>query len=191
MNKSIPQLIIEILLEENTPPSARSLIEASVHLSTRGKTYNAAFRDALGQPRWKSTGLRSREKALRLARAWERAEKRKREAPENLAAKELIGLRSGRAPGFSEEEVAAILRVSVRTVREDTKRAFAKLRRNPLLRQLWREWLGDEVQEAFEATGTDWRLSQEEIDAVLTMAKTSLELRALRKLTRLASADPT
>jgi len=187
---NVTQWIIEILLETNNPPSARSLIEASVHLSTRGKTYNAAFRDAMGKPVWKTTGLRDREQALELAQAWERAEKQKRVAGGNLANQKLIGLRLGRAPGFSEEEIAAILRVSVRTVREDTKRAFARLRRNPLLRQLWREWLGDEVQEAFEATGTDGRLSQQEIDAVLAMANTPLELRALRKLIRLASADP-
>ena len=181
VSMKVPDLIIGILLEEDNPPSVRSLVEASIHLSTRGKTFIASYRGANGEQIWKTTGLRNREEALKLARAWEEEEKRKRASQGDLPKKGTIQTKQNRAGalGFSEAEVAAILMVSERTVRADIRRAFAKLRRHPALREFWREWIGGEIE---EAGSPDWELSQNEITAVLSSAKTPLEVRALRKL---------
>jgi hypothetical protein len=75
-----------------------------VHLSKRGTVFNAVFRDASGQQVWHTTGLRNRQQALRLARAWEKAEKEKGLAQ----GKSLPRVAIGRASGFSEEEAETI-----------------------------------------------------------------------------------
>jgi hypothetical protein len=185
----ISDWLVKTLTEEDNPPSARYLIEASIHLSTRGKTFNASYRDASGRQVWRTTRLRDPEQALKLAQAWEAAEQQKRAAQRHPSGKEKEPASPGRLTsgcGFSEAEVAAILHVSQRTVRQDLKRAFAKLRQNPALRELWREWTGGEVEEALQAVSTHGNLSPREIALVLSAARTPLEWRALRKLLALA-----
>ena len=73
--------------------------------------------------------------------------------------------------------------ISERSVRMIEERAFAKLRRHPLLKAFWREWQGGEIEEAYVVA--DWRLSQSEIAAIYAMAKTTEERRVLRKVMEL------
>ena len=175
------QELIEILLEEDKPPAAWLLIEASVHLGTRGKTYNASFRGPDGQPIWKSTGLTDREKALALARQWE-----KKLAPKVRRPKQPeTHLRAG---GHTHQEVAAILRVSERTVRKEEKSAMRKLRNHPALRQFWKEWLGEQITESTAPETGTWDLTPQEINALLALAQTPLELLALQKLIALTES---
>jgi hypothetical protein len=133
--------LIGILLEEDDPPATWALIEASVHLGTRSKTFTASFRGPDGEPIWRSTGLTDREKALALARQWE-----KEVAPKVRQPKQPVGhLKAG---GLTHQEIASILRVSERTVRKDEKSAMRKLRNHPALRQIWKEWLGGQIEES-------------------------------------------
>jgi hypothetical protein len=177
--------ILKILLEEARPDGAQALIEASVHLGTRSRKFVASFRDEFGNQVWRSTGLTDRDAALALARKWEEAARRKRAAQSAPSKKLTIRVKPGSpehlAGMLSQAEVAAYLRISTRAVREIEKRAIAKLRRHPALRQLWQEWTG-EVDEATQAPGGRLALSQAEIEAFYGLAETSEERRVLEKL---------
>lgn len=174
-----PHELIGILVEEDDPPAAWALIEASVHLGTRSKTFTASFRGPGGEPIWRSTGLSDREKALALARQWEKElalkDRRTKQPRTHL-----------KAGGLTHQEVAAVLRVSEKTVRRDEKSAIRKLRNHPALRQFWQEWLGGQIEESTVSASTNWDLTPQEIDALLALAETPLELQALRKVIELA-----
>ena len=178
--------LLEILLEEDDPPAAWALVEASVHLGTRGKTFTASFRDETGEQVWKSTGMTDRQAALALARKWEADAKRKRATQGDLPKKPTIRVRRGSGESalglFSQAEVAAILRVSERTVRATEQSAFQKLRNHPSLKEFWREWQGGQVEEAAVPMDRGMELSHAEIAALLALARTPTELRALKKL---------
>ena len=89
---------------------------------------------------------------------------------------------------LTQAEVAAIMRISERTVREIEKKALEKPRRHPALRELWREWERGEIKETgFEDTG-GWALTRDEVAAVYALARTPEERQALRKLLVLAAA---
>jgi hypothetical protein len=169
------QELISILLEEDDPPAPWALIEASVHLGTRGKTYNASFRGPGGEPVWRSTGLTDREKALALARQWEKEVTPKVRQPKQP----VVHLKAG---GLTYQEVASIVRVSERTVRKDEKSAMRKLRNHPALRQFWKEWLGGQIEESTAPVNRPCDLTPQEIEALLALAQTPLELQALRKV---------
>src|SRR2546426_203837 len=82
-------------------------------------------------------------------------------------------------PGeLSQKEVAMILNISERAVREIERRAFAKLRSHPLLKKIWQEY-SSEVDE------NDLRLTPAEIEAIFCLAKSPSEHEALDKLLRL------
>lgn len=181
-----PHDIVEILIQTDSPVSARRLLEVSVHLPRRGTRWVASFRDATGRQVWRSTGLRDREPALALARQWETAAKRKRSGQGAVPARLTIRVRPGSAGqgpgGLSQKEVAAILRISERAVREIERRALDKLRRHPALKQLFREWQTGEIKEGALRAAPQWRLSRAEIAAVSALAETPIERQALRKL---------
>ena len=185
--------LAEVLIQTEAPPSARSLIEASVHLPRRGTRWVAAFQDENGRQVWKSTGQRDRTAAQAIADELEAAARRKRFAQGGPPRKSTIRVRRGsgdRALGpFTQAETAAIMRVSERTVREIERRAFTKLRNHPALQQFWREWQSGEVKEAVVPTSTGWDLSQSEIEALLALARTPIEKHAIRKLIALTSAS--
>jgi hypothetical protein len=178
--------LVQMLLETDDPPSARALIEASVHLSTRGKRFNASFRDETGRQVSRTTGLTDRGAALALARAWEKEAQIRRIAQGAKPKKPTIRVRPGSseiAAGLlSQAEVGLILGVSERAVREIERRAFAKLLNHPDLRRFWREWQTGEVQETAAGRPKDSRLSRTEIAAVFALAKTLSERQALKKL---------
>jgi len=184
--------IIDAVLGADEPVRARALLDASVHLPRRGSRWIAAFRDATGRQAWKSTGLRDREAALAIAQEWEQQAKRKRLAQGAVAPKPTIRVR----PGSGEEtlglltqaQVALILRISQRAVREIERRAFEKLRQHPALRRFWREHQRGEIKEAAPQASSRWQLTQGEIIALYALATTPIERRALSKMIALTLA---
>jgi len=180
-----PKEIVEILIHADGPVCVRSLIEASVHLPRRSSRWVAAFRGENGRQVWRTTGLREREPALVLAKRWEKEARQKRAAQGALPRKPTIRVRPGSAEReaglLTQQEVASLLHLSLRTVRETERSAFEKLRRHPALRDLWQEWVTGEVKEALP-TPSAWTLSRAEIAAVWALTRTPFERHALRKV---------
>jgi hypothetical protein len=166
------------------PVCVRSLLDASVHLPHRGSRFVATYRDERGKQVWRSTGLRDRRAAMLLAQEWQAEAKRRRMAQGALPRKPTIRVRAGGAEQavglLSQAEVAAILRISTRAVREAERRAFDKLRR--ALRDFWREHETGEVREAAASTPSAWTLSRAEVAAVYALARTPEERQALSRL---------
>lgn len=187
-----PREIVEILIQTDGPVCARRLVEVSVHLPRRGTRWVATFRDGTGRQVWKSTGLREREPALALAKEWEADAKRKRSVQGAVPTRLTIRVRPGSAEKelgcLSQREVAAILRMSERAVREIERRAFDKLRRHPGLKDFWREWQMGEIKETALRVSKQWTLSRAEVAAVYALAGTTVERQALRKLLALTQA---
>ena len=71
------------------------------------------------------------------------------------------------------------LNLSERSVREIERRAFRKLRGHPRLWQIWQQYLGGELDEDHLV------LTQEEIETLFHVARTSEERRLLQKVLRL------
>ena len=143
------------------------------------------FRDANGRQVWRGTGLRERESALVLAKEWEADAKRKRAEQGAVRPKVTIRVRPSSAERqqgcLTQAEVAAILRISERAVREIERRAIDKLRRHPDLKNFWREWQTGRVAEALSRTASDYALGRSEIAAVYALALTPVERQALQK----------
>lgn len=181
-----PNDIVEILIQADGPVCARDLLEVSLHLPRRGSRWVASFRDETGRQVWRSTGLRDRERALMLAKEWEAEAKRKRASQTHLRPRLTVRVRPGSAQRqqgcLSQKEVALILRISERAVRQIEKTALEKLRRHPLLQSLWREWKTAEIKESTTLDAPQWTLSPAEIAAVYGLAKTPTEREAVRKL---------
>jgi hypothetical protein len=179
--------LVEVLVESDEPLNIEALLdEASVYLPRRGSRWVATFRDESGRQIWRTTGLTNRAAALGQARKWEAGAKRRRAAQGPGPRKPTIRVRAGSAEQaiglMTQREVAAIMRISERAVREIERRAFEKLRRHPALKQFWREWMTGEVEEAALGSPEPWTLSFSEIDAIYALARTPEEQQALRKL---------
>jgi hypothetical protein len=185
-----PHDIVEILIKTDRPVSARILFDASVHLPHRGTRWIASFRGETGKV-WRSTGLRDRELALVMANAWEADARRRQAARPPALRKPTMRIRPGsgeREMGLlSQAEVAAILRISERAVREIERQAFDKLRQHPALRDFWHEYQTGEIREAAVSTPSAWALSRDEIAAVYALARTPEERQALEKLSEVAA----
>jgi hypothetical protein len=143
--------IVDCLLDLDSAACLEALLgEASVHLPRRGKVWVAAFRDEHGEPRWRSTGLADRKAAQAIADEMEAAARRKR-AELGIQTRSKTRVRAGsgeHALGqLTQREVAVILKISERAVRQIERRAIEKLRNHPLLKQVWREWQGREIEE--------------------------------------------
>ena len=166
-------------------PSARELIEASVHRPRRGKLYVASFRDETGRQRWQRTGLSDRKAALILAQELEAAARRKRRLGPKQPQKALVRVRAGGRTGpeglFTQREVAALLRISERAVRNIERQAIEKLRRHPELRAIWQEWVKGGIKEGI-APAANWELNHSEIAALYGLAQTPAERALLRRL---------
>lgn len=145
-----PHEIVAILIENSAQVCARRLIEASVHLPSRSTRWVATYRDATGWQVWRSTGLRNRRSALRVAKRWEVDARRQRSARGGLPRKPTIRVRPGsreRELGLlTQDEVAARLGISQRGVREIERRAFDKIRRHPALRGFWHDWTSGAIK---------------------------------------------
>ncbi len=182
--------LVEILLEPNAP-KAGSIVEASVHPPHRGKVWRASFRDETGRPRWRSTGTTDRKAALALAKQWEEEARRMRGAGSHAPQKALIRVMGGSANAdaglFTQREVALLMRISERAVRNIERRAIEKLRRNPVLRRLWREWSRGEIEEA-SVSPNDWNLTHAEVAAVYGLAQTPAERQVIQKIMALVGS---
>jgi hypothetical protein len=181
-----PNEIVEVLIMADGPVSARHLVEVSVHLPRRGSRWVASFRDETGRQVWRTTGLRDRKTAMAVAQRWEADAKRKRAAqgaaPPRLTIRVQPGGTERQQGCLSQAEVAAVLRISERAVREIERRAIDKLRRHPILQSIWREWEAGELKEAVPRGSRPWALSRAEIAAVYGLARTPIEQRVLKKL---------
>jgi DNA-binding CsgD family transcriptional regulator len=87
---------------------------------------------------------------------------------------------------LSQKEVAVLLKISERAVREIERNAFAKIRNHPAMKQFWRDWQGGEIDEA--DLGSDGELSTSEIAAVYSLAQTPEERRVLSKVMALIAS---
>jgi transcriptional regulator len=76
---------------------------------------------------------------------------------------------------LTQKEVAALLGMSERGVRNIEKRALAKLRNHPALRSLWGQIKGETSESA-----TAW--SSEEVAALFALADGPVERQALKRL---------
>ncbi len=122
--------------------------------------------------------------ALKLAHRWEEEARRRQAAQGAIPRKPTIRVRPGSpeaASGFlSQREVALVLGISVRAVREIERRAFEKLRQHPALQELWREWKTGVTETSGSAGASE--LTSEEIKSLFGLARTTEELRVLQKL---------
>ena len=185
--------IVEILIQAEEPLCARDLIEASVHLPKRGSRYVAAYRGETGRRVWRTTGLRNRAAALAQARKWEIEAQRKRASQGPVPRKPTIRVRAGsgeRELGLlTQKEVAMILKISERAVRQIELRAFEKLRQHPVLKEFWQEYQTGEIKEADLPQFNRCVLSRAEIAALYSLAYSAAERHALTKLLALAAEE--
>ena len=91
--------------------------------------------------------------------------------------------RSQSGPGLTQREVALIMRISERAVRDIERRAIDKLRNHPAVRAIWRELVGESV-----TSTVDLELTDAEVAAVYDLAWTPDEQRALDKLITIVRA---
>jgi len=171
--------IVAVLLEEEPLPQI-PICEASVHQGRRSKIFIATFTAPAGGQVWKTTGSRDYHEALMLAGKWE-AEARSQRArlgrsPRKPHIRVSGGGQSTTVQPLTQEQVAKILKVSVRCVRQIEHRAISKLRNHPLLKQLWRQFLSGELDED-EST-----LTPLEIEALFDLAATVEELGLIEKI---------
>jgi len=174
--------VIEALLDGKLGIQTR-MSEASVHLPPRGTVWIASFTGPTpGERVWRSTGLRNRTQALALARKFEFEARQQRMAFGHRLKKPSVRVRPGRDLGaagpFTQKEVAQILNMSERGVREIERRAFAKLRRDPLLRRIWQQHLAGELDENTR------RLTAAEIAALFALTQSPSEVRVIQKVLR-------
>lgn len=174
--------IVNMLLAQQ--PVLRSPVaEASVHRGTRSRIWNAVFTGAAGGQVWKSTGLTDRDQALLVARKWEAEARAERAKLGRTARKPILRVRPSepgtRVGGLTQKEVALLLNLSERAVRQIEIRAIQKLRNHPLLRQVWRQYLAGELEEGRYA------LTPDEIDALFDLVCTPEERDLIQKLLRL------
>ena len=163
--------------DERLPGAARD--EASVHRPHHGRLSMASFRNEEGKQQWKVTGLTSHQMALNLGQEWENNARQIRvfsgDPKRSL----------GHTGGLSQPEVAAILNISVRAVRQIEQRAIAKLPRHPALRRVWREFFTGEVEESREL-GVEqlvaYALSFPEVVARFGLTSNRFERRGLERV---------
>jgi hypothetical protein len=173
--------IVNILLEVDEPELRTGLLEASVHLPPRSRIWVAAFTGAEpGKQVWKSTGLTDRSQALILAKQWETEARQQRAAWRGLKKPSIRIGHPSPSGGLTQKEVAMLLHMSERGVREVERRAFKKLRNHPLLKEIWRQHLAGELDEQ-----SPQQLTQDEIRALFALVRTPDEQAVIRKVLRL------
>ena len=172
--------IVEWLLAKDEIYQNTAILEASVHRPRRGRVLVATFSGPTGGQVWRSTGLTNREQAQLVARRWEAEARAQRDQLGGRTAKPTLPARPPepalRRGLITQREVAVLLNMSERGVREVERRAFCKLRNHPLLRQVWRQFLAGELDE--RRLG----LTREEIVALFAVARTSEERRLIQNL---------
>ncbi len=171
---------MEYLLDEDELPA--ELAEASVHLPPRSHVWVATFqRPEPGKQVCRSTGSTDRLQALLVARKWEGEARRQRAAWRGPRKPSIRIGPSDTTGGFSQREVALLMKMSIRGVREIERRAFAKIRNHPKTKEIWRQYLAGELDEEAHPPP----LTQEEIDALLALAHTPEKQAVIKKVIRL------
>ncbi len=166
--------IVRILLQVDGEWSVQQLIEASIHLPARGHKWIAG--------RWEREA-RAERKARRLGPqpASQRVARRETDPPSDSPG--------GTSGLLSQLEVATILRISERATRQAEKSALAKLRANPIIRQLIREYFGRDIGETLGGVNEHAEvLNASDIEALLGLAQTTFERRVIKRLLRLIGA---
>jgi len=180
------QQIVRILLAQE-PVAESRLAEATVHLPKRGTVWVASFTGAGGGQVWKSTGLTDRDQALLVAKDWEAKAREQRARMGHTPRKPILRVRRSEPglgpPLLSQREVAQLLHMSERGVREVERRAFRKLRNHPLLKQVWQQYLSGELDE------NQPTLTQDEIQALFNVARTPEEQHLIEKVLRLTQSE--
>lgn len=179
--KAATAIINALLADESLAEGAVS--ESSVHRPKRGQVWVAAFTSAAGGQVWKSTGLTNRGRAMSLARRWEAEARAERERRKPMITKPRLRVRDCE-PGFgrgllTQKEVALLLNMSERGVREAEKRAIRKLFNHPALREIWQQYLAGELDEQTLI------LTPQEIAALFRLACNSQERLLIHKVLRL------
>ena len=173
------QQIVQILLGEE-PVGESRLSEASVHRAKRSRVWQAAFIAPTGGQIWRSTRLTNRQQALLVARKWEDEARAERARLGGTVKKPVWRVRrpaSGTGTGpLTQREVAALLNMSERAVREVEHRAIQKIRNHPLIREIWQQYLSGELDEEHLL------LTQDEVEALFNLARTAEEERVVRKI---------
>ena len=177
-----PTHLVDRLLEEAVQTHV-SVDEATVYRPRRGQIWVASFTGPTGGQTWKSTGSTDREQALVVAKHWEAEARAQRARLGRTVRMPTVRVRrpeTGAGRGLlTQKEVARLLNMSERGVREVERRAFEKIRNHPLMRQVWQQYLAGELD---EQQGT---LTPEEVQALCQAARTSEECQLLRKVLRL------
>jgi hypothetical protein len=178
--------IVNRLLEAQ-PVGWVPVMEASVHRSNRSQVWQAVYTSATGGQEWKSTGLTDRAQALLVARKWE-AEAREERA--RLGPTPRMPVWRVRRPTsdtstgpLTQKEVAMLLGISERAVREIEHRALRKIRRHPLMREVWRQYLAGELDEH------QLMLTPAEIEALFNLVSSTEERHLLQKVLRLTQSE--
>ena len=175
--------IVKILLDDE-PLTEGSVNEATVHRPRRSQVWVATFTGPTGGQVWRTTGLTDRQQALLLAKTWEAEARAQRLSLGRSPRKPTLRVR-GHEPGtawsgpLTQKEVAMLLNMSERGVREIERRAFQKLLKHPMLREVWQKYLAGELDEE------DFRLTAAEIEALYSLAQTPTEDRLSEKVLRL------
>lgn len=133
--------IVDYLLDHSVK-TISVLSEATVYLPPRSTRWVAVFTSVEpGKQVRKSTGLTDRHAALVLAKKWESDARQDRTRSKTPLKKPSIRVGSKELPGLlTQKEVAAVLGMSERGVREVERRALSKLRDNPVLRDFWKQY---------------------------------------------------
>jgi hypothetical protein len=177
--------IVNRLLEEQ-PVGGVPVFEASVHRSNRSRIWNAVFTGPTGGQVWKSTGLTDRDQALVVARKWE-SEAREQRARLGHTVRRPVWRVSRSEPdsgtGLTQKEVALLLNLSERAVREIEHRALRKIRSHPLMREVWRQYLNGELDEQ------QLMLTPAEIEALFNLVSSTEERRLIQKVLRLTQSE--
>jgi hypothetical protein len=177
-----------LILEAEVGIQSIDLVEASVRRPPRSSVYVATYTAHDGGQITRSTGQRDYRAAMGVAKEWEKEARREREAAK--AAGVVTPVTGKLSLGLTQREVAALLRISERTVRNTERRAIMKLSRHPLLKAIWKEFT--ESRSSTEI-GPDWDsqvLSAEEKAALLGLARSPLELQALRRVLAFVCRTP-
>ena len=84
---------------------------------------------------------------------------------------------------MTQKEVAVLLGISERAVRDIEHRALRKIRSLPLMREVWRQYLNGELDEA------QLILTSDEIQALFNLVSSTEERRLLQKVLRLTQSE--